>query len=433
MLENAGRIGFFGLGVSNTSLMGLDRFRGCKITLRSDGKIDRSVIPRGLNIERIFEGADAARDINEDLLFFSPSVRRERAEFAEARERGVKFSSDCELFFDENPAPVFAVTGSDGKSTTASILHLLLKQAGTDNLLIGNIGEGMAVNLGLAKAYVCELSSFMLTYLAPKVTRACITNITPNHLNWHSSLEEYRAAKMRLAQNAEECVLTDGLRVKNPYGIVSLERPLNELMRDYSAEVYYTAKDGYICRNGEMFVAISDIRIKEKHNILNFMTALATADGYISKSDAAEVARSFKGLPHRCQLIAKADEIEYYDSSIDSTPARTAATLTALGKEVVVILGGRSKGLDYSIMRDSLSKYAARVVITGENSHEIYSAIKELNPVIIDDFEDAVLKGAELARGVGVLLLSPASTSYDRFKNYAERGDKFKEIILKNL
>ncbi len=433
MLENARRIGFFGLGVSNASLMGLDRLRGCKITLRSDCKIDRGIIPSGLNIERIFEGADAAKEISEDVLFFSPSVRRERDEFMAARERGVKFSSDCELFFENNDAPVFAVTGSDGKSTTASILHLLLKQAGMDNLLIGNIGEGMTANLGLAKAYVCELSSFMLTYLAPKVKRACITNITPNHLNWHSSFEEYAEAKMQLAKAAEECILTDGIRRKNPYGIVSLERSLNELMRDYSAEIYYTVKDGYICRGGDKFVAISDIRIRGKHNIQNFMTALASADGYIDKSDAAEVARSFTGLPHRCQHIAKKGDVEYYDSSIDSTPARTAATLTALGKEVVIILGGRSKGLDYSVMQDALRKYAKAVVLTGENSREIYSAVKELKPVIIENFENAVLKGAELARGVGALLLSPASTSYDRFKNYAERGDKFKEIILKNL
>lgn len=433
MLENTHRIGFFGLGLSNLSLLQLKEFRGCKITLRTDGRIDKGNLPSGLNIERIFEGEQAICNIDEELLFFSPSVRRDRTEFTEALKRGVKFSSDYELFFEKNRAPVFAVTGSDGKSTTATLLHLLLNKAGYGNRLIGNIGEGMTANLGLAKAYVCELSSFMLTYLAPKVKRACITNITPNHLNWHGSFEEYRAAKMGLAENAEECVLTDGLRVKNPYGIVSLDRSLDEVMRDYSAAVYYTVRDGYICRNGEKFVAISDIRIREKHNILNYMTALATADGYISKYDAVEVAQNFSGLPHRCELIAKIDNVEYYDSSIDSTPARTAATLTALGKEVVIILGGRSKGLDYSVMQDSLRKYAKAIVITGENSEEIYSAIKELRPVIIEDFEDAVLKGAELARDVGVLLLSPASTSYDRFKNYAERGDRFKEIILKNL
>jgi UDP-N-acetylmuramoylalanine--D-glutamate ligase len=236
---------------------------------------------------------------------------------------------------------------------------------------------------------------------------------------------------MRLAEAADECVITDGLQMKKPYGIVSLERSLDELKRDYSAEVYYTAQSGYICRNGEKFFAFSDIRIREKHNILNFMTALATADGYIGKSDAVEVARSFKGLPHRCQLIAKADGVEYYDSSIDSTPTRTEATLTALDRRVVIILGGRGKGLDYSIMLDSLRKYAAKIVITGENSQEIYSAVKELHPVIIEDFEEAILNGAELAKNVGALLLSPASTSYDRFKNYAERGYKFKEIVLK--
>ncbi len=431
MLENGCRIGFFGLGLSNLSLLQLERFKRCKITLRADSGIDRSILPSGLNIERIFEGKQAMCNIDEELLFFSPSVRRDRTELKQAAKRGVTLTSDCELFFAENNAPVFAVTGSDGKSTTATLLHLLLKEAGCNNKLIGNIGEAMYAQLGSAESFVCELSSFMLTYARPKVRRACITNITPNHLDWHKSFEEYRATKLSLLKGAEESVLGD--EFKEGYAIISMKKGLDELKKTHRAELFITLKNEYICRNGRPILHFSDIRRKEKHNISNLMMAIAMADGYVDEGCIRNVAGRFDGLAHRCQRVMSKDGVDYYNSSIDSSPARTVSTLESLGRRVVIILGGKGKGLDYSILLPSLKKYVEAVIITGENSHEIFSAIKEINPMIVENFDSAVLEGALLAKGVGALLLSPASTSYDRFKNFAERGEKFKEILSKNI
>ena len=162
------------------------------------------------------------------------------------------------------------------------------------------------------------------------------------------------------------------------------------------------------------------------------MMAIAMTDGHVGTEEIFAVAKDFRGLPHRCEHIFSRDNVDYIDSSIDSTPARTSETLSSLGREVVIILGGRGKGLDFSELIPSLKKYAKHTIIVGENAEEIYRAIcGEVRAQIMPDFESAVKRGNVLAKDVGTLLLSPASTSFDLFKNYAERGDKFKEIVKK--
>ena len=173
--------------------------------------------------------------------------------------------------------------------------------------------------------------------------------------------------------------------------------------------------------------------LKEEHNIKNLMMAIAVTDGMVEVGAITRVARDFRGLAHRCQRFFSNDGVECIDSSIDSTPARTSQTLESLGRQTVIILGGRGKGLDYSELVPAVRKYVKKAIIVGENASEIYKSIKDhTDAEITEDFEKAVTKGKNYAKMVGCLLLSPASTSYDAFRNYAERGDKFKEIILKS-
>lgn len=433
MIKKGCSVGFFGLGKSSIALLSCLPLDGCRITLRSDSPTDRTLIPSGVRVERIFCGGDALKDIDEDIIFFSPSVRRERAELIAAKERGVIFSSDAELFFEENRTPTFAVTGSDGKSTTATLTHLLLTAGGYRSPIIGNIGEPMIQKLGYASDFfVCELSSFMLTYLTPKVKAACITNITPNHLDWHRSFEEYKNTKLAIARNAERLIITDeNIGIPRAYGIISAERSLRELKGIYTAELYMTVEDGYICKNGDRLIEISAVKRREIHNLKNLMMAIAMTDGVVGVNEIREVARNFGGLSHRCEVVLSRGGVDFIDSSIDSTPARTAQTLRSLDRPAVIILGGRGKGLDYGELIPALKKYVKKAIITGENAEEIYTAISDaVNAEIIDGFESAVPYGRKCAEGVGTLLLSPASTSYDRFKNYAERGDIFKQILL---
>ena len=429
MTKGIQRVGFLGLGKSNLSLLNLDRFSGCKITLRSKEKIDFSALSVGLNIERAFIGNDQLSKIDEEYLFLSPSVRRDIPELKAAATKGVILTSDHELFFKENRAPLYAVTGSDGKSTTSTLVSLLLRAAGEKCGLIGNIGEAMVKNLGKYDCYVSELSSFMLQYSAPKAKRACITNITPNHLDWHSSFEEYKEAKLRILKNANEWVLPEELGD----GFAVIGSDLQELKKRRKAEVYITAEGGFIKRNGERIISIESVKRNEAHNIKNLMMAIGMTDGKVGHSEILSVAESFSGLAHRCELFLSRNGIDYYDSSIDSTPERTAQTLSSLGRRCVLILGGRSKGLDYRTMRPAVDKYAEKILICGENAEEIFKAIRRSDAYVLDDFQDTVMRGIELAVGVGTLLLSPASTSYDRFKNFADRGDNFKEIIKKSI
>ncbi len=427
-------VGFFGMGQSNLSLLSTLPLNKCSVTLRSDSAIDMSQVPEGLNIERIFFGDDSCREINEDILIFSPSVRRDRREFLKAKERGVVFSSDAEIFFEENRKPVFAVTGSDGKSTTAELIFRLLREGGNDVTSVGNMGEPMVKELAdKSDFYVAELSSFMLTYATPTAERACITNLTPNHLDWHESFEEYKKAKISLLKNSQKYVVSDKFpEFKEAYGIVSTDKSFQELKNNSEAEIYLTAENGHILKNGEPILSMERIRRREKHNLQNLMMAIAMTEGYVTIDAIETVASGFAGLPHRCEFFLSKNGVEYINSSIDTSPARTLSTLTALKKAVVLILGGKSKGLDYGCLAPALKKYAKKVIIVGENSAEIYSSINYPNAKIFIDFEEAILYGIESVRGVGTLLLSPASSSYDRFKNYAERGESFKEIVLKN-
>ena len=427
------KVGFYGLGVSSIALLGHLPLEKCDITLRSDQAIDRSVIPNNLKIKRIFEKCASLCDIDEEILIFSPSVRRDRAEFEEAKKRGVIFTSDAELFFEENKKPLFAITGSDGKSTTATLTHLLLSASGLKSNLIGNIGKPFIEADKKCDVYVAELSSFMLQYSTPKAKRGCVSNITPNHLDWHTDLTEYKKTKISLLNSSDEFVVSDeNLDIEGAYGVISLEKNYRSLSDEYKAEIYITNENGYISKNGKYLLNVEDIQRREKHNLKNLMMAIAMTDGYAGIDEIRSVAKSFKGLPHRCEKVMTVGNVEFINSSIDSTPARTVATLTSLDREVVIILGGGSKGLDYTELVPTLMKYARQAIITGDNAGEIYRAIgKATKSEIIPDFEAAIRRGATLAQSVGVLLLSPASTSYDRFKNYAERGEKFKAVLAK--
>ena len=433
MIEKGCRLGFFGLGLSSTALLEYLPLKNCRVSIRSDTDISWSAIPCGARIERLLIGRSAYQNIDEDIIIFSPSVRRDRAELLEAAARGVIFTSDAEMFFEMESAPIFALTGSDGKSTTATLTNMLLNAGGIRSEVIGNIGRPMLPCLHTADAFVTELSSFMLSYARPRARRGCITNITPNHLDWHKDFEEYKTAKLSLINGCDEAVIPDELtEIGGAYGIVSIDRGYKELMREYDAQLYITLENGYIKKNGIELIAIDRLKRRERHNLKNAMMAIAMTDGYVNKEGIDSVLSGFEGLKHRCEMVAKIDGVECYDSSIDSTPVRTAVTLRSLGRQVILILGGRSKGLDYTTLNPVLNEYARSIIITGENAEEIYEAIEDKRKVhITKSFAEATELGLNLAKDVGALLLSPASTSYDMFRSYAERGDSFKEILLK--
>ncbi len=429
-------IGFFGLGKSNLALLKELSGSDFDITLRSDRKIERALIPSGVKISAIYEGDAAFFALSEEVLVLSPSVRRERRELALAKARGVRFTSDAELFFERVDSPVYAVSGSDGKSTTAALTHLLLGGEGGGTALCGNVGEPMTHLLfGGHSRYVTELSSFMLRYFSPNAERAALTNITPNHLDWHADFEEYVLAKLAIYKNAAEAVINLDDRIireniHSPvYSAVSTELDLDSAKRLISAELYYTLEDGYIKRNGEPYISADCIKRREKHNLKNFMLALSMTDGHRA-ADARKVAREFGGLPHRCELVLSWRGIAFINSSIDTSPDRCATTLSSQKTPVVVILGGRGKGVPFTPIKEPLLKACRAAVVFGECRDEIIEALPKTLPYLTAlSMGEAVELSVKLAKEGDTVLLSPAATSYDMYASFEERGEDFKRAV----
>ena len=424
MIENGCSVGFFGLGRSNLALMKCLPLDSCLVRLRSDFPIDDSVVEQLGHCDEIFVKEESCLRLDEDILIFSPSVRRERDEFIRAVARGVRFTSDAELFYERNTLPLFGVTGSDGKSTTTALITAMLCEGGVSARAVGNIGQPMNACIGDgSEMYVAELSSFMLRYKAPHTSRACLTNISENHLDWHKSFEEYKKTKISLLENSEKAVVPSSVALRRPPFLTISDG-------EFRGDGYVYVDSGYICVGGERIIETRRILHKGEHNIKNFMTAIAMTYGLVDRDAIGRVAESFDGLDHRCRLISSFGGVDYYDSSIDTSPARTAQTLRSLGRRCVVILGGKNKGLDYRKMLPEVKKYVRYAVLTGESAGEIRSAIgSDVECIMESDFTSAVTVGHKMAKEIGVLLLSPASASYDCFTGYEERGRKYAQII----
>ena len=434
--EKGCTVGFVGIGKSNLALMRLVP-RDCGVVLRSDKKADLSSLPCGLKIKAIYEGDVALKDIREDVLVLSPSVRRDRPEINEAVSRGVRVTSDYEVFFEGRKAPVLAVTGSSGKSTTATMAHLMLGGACCGSALIGNIGTPMCEAPENARVYVAELSSFMLEHGHAIVDRSVITNVTPNHLDYHGSFESYKRAKLSLMTlshqaivNADDPILREAAGNRRLFGAVSTEMPLKELIKVCRADVYMTYENSYLLRNGEKLLHASALFRSDRYLIANALCAVALTDGYALKEQMLAAIGGFSGLSHRCETVATVGGVRYIDSSIDTTPERCAVTLTSYGKPVILLMGGRGKGLSYREIRDTLARFCKQIILFGEEREKIYKEISDICEVdTCESFSDAVALARRTAIPGDTVMLSPACTSYDEFRSFEERGEAFRRLI----
>ena len=391
----------------------------------------------------LLSGENCFSPRGEDIIFVSPSVRRKRSEVARLLGSIGRVSSDAELFFELCRRPVLAVSGSDGKSTTVKMAEAILMQVNTNALACGNVGLPFIKGLcSSAECFVTELSSFTLEYLRPPSRRAVITNITENHLDWHGSYERYVAAKENLLKNTDEAILSPDteaciplIRKYKPWGIFSDRQGFRELMRSYPyAETLFTLDDGYLSKNGKPLIALSKLSRKEPHNVKNALAAIALTYGLFNTGGGIEALSRFSGLSHRMETVAVTGGVTYVDSSIDSTPERTRATLLAMPRQVTVLLGGRGKGLSYEPLIEPLLAKSGDIIIFGENRAEIYEALLKSPPLLTrillaETLAEAVSIAKSRARSGDTVLLSPASTSYDAFSDFEERGNKFKEYV----
>ena len=437
-------VGFFGLGKSSLAILDYlsENYEGLRFILRSDKKVAADS-----RFSAFFFGDGARKNITEDVCFLSPSVRRDTPEFQTAKNMGVILSSDVEFFFENKKIPVFSVTGSDGKSTTASLLSAMLSSDTASFPASANIGLPMTSLLNDEKTLgtVAELSSFQLMNFAPKSDRALITNISENHLDWHTSFEEYVNAKENVLRFAEkrvfnlDCPYNLRLLEKYPaFAVFSRSLSYNEMQSTVTANHYFSIEDGYVSVSGKPIFKADEIRLKGKHNLSNLLAAMALSAELVSRDKILQTAKTFEGLTHRSRLVGIYDGISFLDSSIDSTPTRTKTTLDSINSKTVLILGGKSKNLSYSPLFP-LKENIKAIILTGENRGEIMRALlsyfeasgKNIKLSSAEKFSDAVLLAIKAASRGDTVLLSPASTSFDAFSDYKERGNAFSSIIKK--
>ena len=437
-------VGFFGLGKSSLALLSFlsERYTGLSFTLRTDTKKAPSDM-----FTKVYSGAAATDSITEDLLFLSPSVRRDRPELQRCSENGVILSSDVEFFFENKRVPALAVTGSDGKSTTVTLASLMLSRGKDDFPPSANIGlPAVSLLQREIRGTVCELSSFQLMNFTPKTERALITNVSENHLDWHTSFNEYVRAKENVLTHSEkrifnlDCPYNSALSEKYPaYAVFSRELTHEKMRQRVAANHYFSVENGYVCSSGMPLFPLKEIKLKGEHNLSNFLGAMALSYEIATTEKIIEVAQCFTGLAHRASLVGCYKGISFYDSSIDSTPTRTLATLSTLKAPTVLILGGRGKGLSYSPL-SPLPKNVKAIILTGENRGEILKSLAKSpenfhrgrRMLSTPDFAEAVTLAIKEAKEGDAVLLSPASTSFDSFSDYKERGNAFSDIIKKH-
>ncbi len=450
-----------GLGVSNLPLVDLLASVGANITVY-DQKTKEQLGERAERLEAmgitLKLGEFPPKELNGDVIFRSPGIRHDLPVIKEALDRGTMLTSEMELFISLTKAQLIGITGSDGKTTTTTLTHLFLKKQferhGGRCFVGGNIGRPLlpeCADMSDDDVAVLELSSFQLMSLSTPLPRCAITNITPNHLNWHKDMQEYIEAKCRifgedslLVLNEENPTTLDiaNTRKKNMILFSSKKNNFKDIVQsDFTSVCAIFERDGKVIFSDgateSEILKSADIKLPGVHNLENYMTAIALTYGMVDLDIYEEVAMTFGGVEHRLELVAEIDGVSFYNSSIDSSPTRTEAALSALKGPKVVICGGRDKNVPFEPLAKALYENDVRcVVLTGEAADKIYAALSSFGngaPLIETykeaDFDAAVLTAKDLAKSGDAVLLSPACTSFDRFNNFAERGEYFKKIV----
>lgn len=469
------RCAVLGLGISNLPLIDTLLAEGAHVCAR-DAKSREALGAVACDLEargvRLIAGETYLDDLTEQVIFRSPGIRPDIPPIADAVARGAILSSEMELFMARTRTPMLAITGSDGKTTTTNLAHLLLKtqfdrdDAARHVYMGGNVGKPLlpdAPHMTEDDLAVAELSSFQLFTMRRSPMRAVITNITPNHLNWHTDMEEYIAAKCNICLhsgiehvtlNAENDVTAALARRLMAQSDVPLT--LFSSVKHHYADIFPAPRAGctaIFCRDdgdgqGEVLyfsdgeydmpiLPVSHIRLPGRHNIENYMAAISLTRGYITPEVIDEVATTFPGVEHRLERVRELNGVTYYNSSIDSSPSRTVAALSALTSRPIVICGGRDKHVPFTPLAEALCARAKAVVLTGEAAAQIREALLACPaydaarlPIHHEPrFDDAVLLAHALATRGDTVLLSPACTSFDAFRNFEERGARFKQLI----
>lgn len=430
-----------GLGVSNRPLVklllryGID-VTGCDRTPRE--KLDIEVLELERMGAKLHLGEGYLTDIAGDVAFRTPGLHPDKPELVALRQAGTVVTSEMEAFFEVCPCAIIGVTGSDGKTTTTTLISEILKRAGHRVWLGGNIGTPLldcAGKMNPKDKVVLELSSFQLMDLHKSCHIAVVTNLAPNHLDVHKDMDEYVAAKKNifLRQTADDILIVNHDNALTEEFTAEAKGKVKRFSRRERVDGVYL-ENGTIFRGDTAVLQSADILIPGVHNIENYMAAIAAVEGLASDEDIRFVAKHFGGVEHRIELVRVKDGVSYYNDSIASSPSRTIAGLRSFTKKVILIAGGYDKHIPYDALGPEIAEHVKLLICTGATGSKIAAAARavEGTPEIleIDDFYEAIRTASARAQDGDVVLLSPASAAFDKFKNFMVRGAEFKKTVM---
>ena len=442
-------VAIIGIGVSNTPLLELLLAEGIRVTA-CDKRSREQMGEQAEHLERLgcelHLGADYLKDLDADVIFRTPGLRPDVPEIAACVDRGAVLTSEMEVFFEVCPCTIIAVTGSDGKTTTTTIIAELLKAAGKRVWVGGNIGHPLLCEADgmLATDYaVLELSSFQLMTMKHSPHIAVVTNLAPNHLDVHRDMAEYVAAKENIFRHQSG----QDVAVFNADNDITAEQSRRAPGRarlfsrqDEVADGVFLRGEDIVCRSGgheRVVMTTGDIKIPGVHNVENYMAAIAAVDGLVPDEVIRRFAREFGGVEHRIELVRTYRGVRYYNDSIASSPSRTIAGLRSFHEKVILIAGGYDKHIPFDVLGPEIVEHVKLLVLCGATADKIRAAVENApgyqpgKPEMLDvtPFTAAVEAARDRAQPGDVVTLSPACAAFDQFKNFAERGKFFKSIV----
>ena len=447
------KVAIIGLGVSNIPLIDYMYQKKARVTVFDDR--EKESIPKELmdkielyKFEYSFGKNNLKKLINFDIIFRSPSCLPTKPELEEEAKRGAIVTTEIEMLMKMCPCKTIGVTGSDGKTTTTSLISAILKQAGYHTYLGGNIGTPLFTKLPEMKPediVVLELSSFQLMGMKVSPNIGVITNITPNHLNIHKDYQEYIDAKKNIFKYQN----------KNDRIVLNYD---NEITRKCAKEaeaqvVFFSSKeklengfivDGKMIKESqdnirEHILDTQDVILKGEHNYQNIATALAATKTLVNIEDAAETIKKFNSVEHRLEFVKKINHVKWYNDSASSSPTRTISGIRAFDEELILIAGGYDKNLDYTPLAKPIVDKVKTLLLIGQTSGKIFEAVKQemerqnkdVRIYMCDTLKETVDIANRIAKEGQVVLFSPGSASFDMFKNAYDRGNQFKNLVNK--
>ena len=432
-------VAVLGLGVSNRPLVQLLLEYGCIVSGgdRTDReKLDVEVLELEKLGCKLYLGERFYEEMTAQVAFRTPGMHPDSPAVTALRNGGAEITSEMEAFFQVCPCDIIAVTGSDGKTTTTTLISEMLKAEGKTVWLGGNIGTPLlplARQMKQEDVAVVELSSFQLMDMKHSPRVAVITNLAPNHLDVHKDMDEYVEAKKNIYRFQDE----NGVLVVNGDNVLTAPLQGNGSTKTFSrlgqGSVHLT--DGVICRGDDRVLDAKDILIPGVHNIENYMAAILAVEGMVSDDTVRRVAQTFGGVEHRIELVRIKDGVRFYNDSIASSPSRTIAGLRSFEEKVILIAGGYDKHIPYDVLGPEICAHVKKLFLGGATGPLIRAAVENCagdQPEIVDcgDFTAAVYAAAAAAQPGDVVLMSPASAAFDQFKNFMVRGAYFKKLVM---